>query len=261
MSSSLHRALAALALIGLVLVGLTVALSLTSDHIEDRGLNAAIVSLLMSTYIGVGLYAWWRRPQNRFGAIMTAVGFLAFSAALCASNSALIFCIGIASSSLYLVAAIHMLLAFPTGRIPTRAQRWLIGSAYVVAVVAPLTMMMFDRDGSFDEPIPGNAFFVADAPGLLSVLDIAGPLIGVAIIKAISIILVQRWRRAAPHERPALSPLLWTGSTMIGLLATLLTVELVASDSRIADVVTWGALAMFAALPFAFLAGLRRSRV
>ena len=30
------------------------------------------------SFIGVGLFAWWRRPHNRFGALMTAVGFAWF---------------------------------------------------------------------------------------------------------------------------------------------------------------------------------------
>ena len=30
------------------------------------------------SFIGVGLFAWWRRPDNRFGVLMTAVGFAFF---------------------------------------------------------------------------------------------------------------------------------------------------------------------------------------
>ena len=70
----------------------------------------------------VGLYAWWRRPSNRVGMLMTAVGFAAFFQALCgrrtrrcSSRSAS------RSAALYIVVAVHMLLAFPSGPHPDAA--------------------------------------------------------------------------------------------------------------------------------------------
>ena len=83
----LQRALVLLALLGAFLIGIGVLLAASSDHIERRAVAAAIVgALVMASYIGVGLYAWWRRPSNRVGPLMAAVGY-AFFPALSTSNA------------------------------------------------------------------------------------------------------------------------------------------------------------------------------
>ena len=49
--------------------------SLTSDHAaDDQTLNLLLGPLVGWAFIGAGLVAWWRRPDNRFGSLMTAVG-------------------------------------------------------------------------------------------------------------------------------------------------------------------------------------------
>jgi hypothetical protein len=52
-----------------------IALGLTSDHLELPGLHLAPMVFVGWSFVGVGLYAWWRRPENRFGALMVAAGF------------------------------------------------------------------------------------------------------------------------------------------------------------------------------------------
>jgi len=55
-----------------------IAIILTSNHASNRGVWAVCGGLLGFSFIGTGLYAWWRRPENRTGALMTFVGFLWF---------------------------------------------------------------------------------------------------------------------------------------------------------------------------------------
>src|SRR5215207_5073486 len=93
------RMLLALALAGFVFGLVCVALVLASDHEEDRGLVAAVDLLVGWSFIGTGLFAWWRRPANRTGALMTAVGFAWFASSLSASNNDVLFTIGIAVDS------------------------------------------------------------------------------------------------------------------------------------------------------------------
>src|SRR3954468_15174618 len=100
-----------------------VALVTSSDHQADPGLTAAIGAAIGLSYCGVGLFAWWRRPHNRFGALMTGVGFAWFLSALTASNDPWVYTLGIYLASLYLVLVGHMLLAFPTGRLETTQAR------------------------------------------------------------------------------------------------------------------------------------------
>ena len=144
--SALRRALVALGVVGAALVALGAALVASSDHLEHRGVQAVLGATLTASYIGVGLFAWWQRPHNRFGALMTAVGFASFLAALTTANSSLPFTIGMVFGSLYIVIAAHMILAFPTGRLETRGQRLLVAAIYADGILSPLAFALFSPD-------------------------------------------------------------------------------------------------------------------
>src|SRR4051794_7455371 len=79
---SLRRALVALAVLGFVMGLGAAAVILTSDHMSNVGTWAALNAALGASFIGTGLYAWWRRPHNHSGALITWVGFLWFGSAL-----------------------------------------------------------------------------------------------------------------------------------------------------------------------------------
>src|ERR671932_2675483 len=112
----LRRALLALFAVGVLCAGADLALVLASHH-EDQKVVAAILGPLIGlAFIGTGAFAWWRRPLNRFGLLMTAVGFAWFVGGLTESDNSIVFTIGNYVGPLYLVLVIHLLLAFPSGR-------------------------------------------------------------------------------------------------------------------------------------------------
>ncbi|MGH3100123.1 MAG: hypothetical protein ACRDPU_03980, partial [Thermoleophilia bacterium] len=112
-------ALLALGAAGLA-VGLAVAaLILTSDHVDDRGVEAGLALLVGWSFIGTGMFAWWRRPANRTGLLMIAAGFALFASELSASDEDLLFTIGLALDGLFIAVVAHLLVAFPTGRLQT----------------------------------------------------------------------------------------------------------------------------------------------
>jgi signal transduction histidine kinase len=260
--TGLGRALVGLALLGLLLIGLQVAIVLGSDHMPDRGVSAAVGSVIMAGWIGTGLYAWWRRPHNRVGALMAATGFVFFLSPLTASNSPLFFSIGLAVGSVFLAVAVHMLLAFPTGQVPTRIQRWLLGATYALAGGVSTAYMLFaaecDCGEGFDHP--RNVLLISDEPGVARAIDGVGSAVSVLIIGAIAAVLVRRWRAAGPRERRSLTPVLFTGAFMVLVLAIMLAVDVLAPDSGFREGANVAALAAFGVLPFAFLTGLMRSR-
>src|SRR5918912_2767024 len=91
---ALRRALLALFALGVVFAGLDVAITLISRHEPHKAEVATFGALIGLSFVGVGISAWWRRPLNRFGVLMTAVGFAWFIAGLRESNSAGLFTIG-----------------------------------------------------------------------------------------------------------------------------------------------------------------------
>jgi len=92
---SLGRALIALAVAGVVTGAASIAIILASGHESNRGTWAVFGAVLGFSFIGTGLYAWWRRPENHSGALMTWVGFAWFLAPLTFSDNEVIFAVGL----------------------------------------------------------------------------------------------------------------------------------------------------------------------
>ena len=113
--SGLRRALIGIGIAGFA-AGVGIALlAANSDHLELRGVAVALGLLLGWSFIGTGLYAWDRRPENGTGALMVAVGFAWFVSTLVTANSELVFTVGLLVNNLFFATLLHLLLAFPVG--------------------------------------------------------------------------------------------------------------------------------------------------
>jgi hypothetical protein len=130
----LRRALLAFAAAGFAF-GVVVALVLaSSEHAPHPALEATLALIIGWGFIGAGLYAWWRRPRNNFGPLMTLTGFLFFVSELAASNDPLVYTLSTLCGNLFLGVVVHMLLAIPSGHLRTRGERALVWAMYVLPV-------------------------------------------------------------------------------------------------------------------------------
>jgi signal transduction histidine kinase len=260
--TGLRPALFVIGVVGALLTALAFVLTLTADHFQDRGVVAAIAFAIMSGYIGTGLFAWSRRPDNRTGALMTGVGFAYFLCVLTASEQEAIFTIGLLFSNVFLVVALHMLLAFPTGRLATRGLRRLVGAAYVSSVLLQLAWMLFTPEPCFEctGPQPENALAIWDSSTGSDLTLILASAMATGLLAAGATVLVRRWRAATQPARRAIGPVLFTGLALVAALTALFAVQAIDSSGTVAEVLSIPALLAFAALPYAFLAGLLRNR-
>jgi signal transduction histidine kinase len=258
----LRRALLALFALGVIFAGLDIALALSSTHEEQKVVTAILGPLIGLSFMGTGVFAWWRRPLNRFGLLMTGVGIAWFLSGLTESNNSTVFTIGSYVQPLYLVLVIQMVLSFPTGRLETFAQRATIAAAYldVLAVRLPFFLLGGDIVGNMKGPRPDNVFALVDAPDLADVFDYTSTFVAVAVLVSTLVLLVRKRQAATPPQRRALAPMLWTGLALVGLLGIAFIIDVLGLPGRIGDVAALLALIAFAILPFAFLAGLVRSR-
>ena len=106
-----------------------VVLAFSSDQLVDPGVRAALGIWITLPYIAAGLIAWWRRPDSRFGLLMIVAGFGTFLNLLTWANSVFLYSIGQAFDFLPPVLLIHLILAFPTGRLERRLEHWIVGAA------------------------------------------------------------------------------------------------------------------------------------
>ena len=97
-----------------------------SYDVGELGLTSADLAVGW-VLIGCGFVAWERRPESHVGAIMSLAGFTWF--------------LGTAfEQALYLHRGpfVHLLLSYPTGRVPTRLVRAVVVAAYVDGAIEPL---------------------------------------------------------------------------------------------------------------------------
>src|SRR5262249_28601252 len=123
----------------------------------------AVLALLAGlSFIAAGLVAWSRRPDNHVGRLMVATGFAWFLNPLTLANEAWIFTLANATQALVLAVFVHLLLAFPTGRLETRLERWIVGLAYPVSILANVTGLLVERkpDTDCDPDVCRNTFLI-----------------------------------------------------------------------------------------------------
>jgi signal transduction histidine kinase len=259
--TGLRRALIGLALAAFAIGLGSLALILTSDHEELRGLSATLVLVAGWGFVGAGLYAWDRRPSNRTGLLMTAIGFTWFFRALAASNNDVLFTIGSVGANLPFAILIHLLLTFPGGRLETTGQRVLVGLAYFVTTVMQVAWAFFvDPAVEGCEGCPDNAVKLGSAATGQAISAVEST-IAIGVIAATVVLLYRRWRGSSESERRVLTPVLATGAVAFVLLLIQLAIGQAGVSRDAALVLFVGSIAIFACLPFAFLAGLLRSRI
>src|SRR6478672_533807 len=160
------RVLVALAVLA-VLMGVAAAvIILTSRHMSDRGAYAVFNALLGASFVGTGLYAWWRRPDNRTGILMIWVGFAWFLSPLSFSNNTVIFTVGQFTDPLAIAALAHLILAFPNGRLETRYHRALIAAAYINSTLLLLPGALVYDSVSACPACPANPLLISANGGL-----------------------------------------------------------------------------------------------
>jgi signal transduction histidine kinase len=255
--SGLSRALAALAVAGFVLGLAALALVTTSDREDVPGPSVALALTLGWAFIGAGLYAWWRRPENRVGALMTMVGFCWFLGALTSAETAGPFTLGLALSSLWIAALVHMLVAYPTGRVDPGLERHVVRLVWIAAaVLGPLSLLVFE---DFDcDDCPDNLLLVWSNETAATVLEVIGVLVLVVVLGCLVVVLIRRWRSFGPVQRRALSPVLWTG-TAVAVVALLTVLAAPVASDAVIEVFDGVLGVLITAVPFAFLLGLMRS--
>ena len=186
----------------LVAGGLAVALTAASDHEQHPAVAIALVLFVSWSFVIAGLIGWTRRPQNRTGKLMVGVGFGVLIGVLSQANYALPYTLGAIFGSLFIAAFVHLLLVYPGGELISRNGRMLVGTAYVVAVLAPLLDSMFPaRHTCKPNACPDDLVLVSHDRTAHIVTTAIWTTIAVLLFAAVVALLVGRWRRTTPGLR------------------------------------------------------------
>jgi signal transduction histidine kinase len=258
-SSSLRRALAGIAIAGVVVCAAILAVAINSVGGHHRDLITISGPVIGAAFIGTGLLAWVRRPENRFGALMIAVGVSYCLSALIVTTESWTFIAGLAVIALPYAILFHILLAFPSGRLETPGNRALAAAAYLVATVGWWICMLFQD--TTRQGLPANPLMVSDDPDTFSTLARFRLAVVAALIALLGAVLARRWAGSTPTQRRALAPVYLSGGLVLLLYAVWAVLGVARADPDLQETLEYARVIALAAVPFAFLAGLLRSRV
>jgi signal transduction histidine kinase len=219
------------------------------------------------SFVGAGLVAWTRRPANRTGALMVAVG-LSYALYGLALNGVVLVATPAAFALWYLLRPLpeavipHLLAVYPDGRATTRLQRVFIVANYATTVpLALVQLLLVDPgrlgcDGCPEELLVlGNSRPYGDA--VLTVSNLSYVALGAMLLW----IMVVRWRQASGPRRRSLAPVAAVAVVLVvGYLVREALRALVPNPPLIGalDLVVVSTLMLW---PVAFLAGLARTRL
>ena len=231
-----------------------VVLLLTSDR-EDADLAWAVLGpIVVWSFIGTGLYATYRRPGSRVGMLMVALGFAWCIAAISLANSALAFSFGLVVGGLWGGVFLHLLVSFPTGRLPPGADRRIALAGYGLFTLGAIPALLFSGPEELAcDDCPRNLWLVEPDAGLANALTGIQTALYVVLLLVVVARLRQHWRRADPLDRVPLRPVY-----ACGLVAFLIVTAGTAADTPL---FWWLAFGVTALLPLAFLGGLLQSHV
>lgn len=227
---SLRTALLAGALVSAGLVLLEVAV------IWDAGHHGSVAYPIVAwLYLASGARAWYRRPASRVGALIMQGGAAMLVSGLVFTDLPVLVSVGLFGTTWILSVIVHLLLAFPTGRLHGRVTRAVVVLAYI------------------------NSLALQGPPRLLGPEAAALTLgvqrtLGVVVMTATALILLSRLRRATGPQRRTLIPLYGYGMVVAGLIP-FSTIVLGGLFGLSPDAVSTIQVVAIAGVPFAFTAG------
>jgi signal transduction histidine kinase len=234
--------------------GGVIALVLASDHVDHKAVSAVLQPAVGWSFIGTGLYAWQRRPESRIGALMVAMGFAWFLAALEFADAPLIYTIALVTGGLFGALFLHLGMSFPSGWLDPGFDRRLVIAGYVIFPLAFVPALLFSGPHELGcDDCPTNLLLVDRDDTLAAIMRGFGGLLYGGLFVIVLTRAIGRWRRSQGFERLQLTPVY-----VCALAAFLLYTAAQASGD---EIVGWAAFTVAGLLPFAFLGGLLRSHV
>jgi signal transduction histidine kinase len=220
------------------LVTLLVLVELPVPSSSRANVANVVDTISVAAFTVTGLVAWHRRPHNSTGRLMVATAVALWAAGMQDDEIAVLRHVGVLLDSLPLALLLHLLLAFPSGRLVGRPAHVTVTVAYVAALVPPVAQDL------------------AASAAVRTTIGWTQTVIGVASLVSAVVLAVRRLSRTAPVVRRQLLPFLGYGCFAVAVLAGCVAVTQTDVSTEVLDATLIVQVAVICGLPLAFVIAL-----
>ena len=205
----------------------------------SRASVAEIVDgVAVAAFTITGLLAWHRRPHNATGRLMVATAVALWAAGMQDDEIEVLRHVGVLLDALPLALLMHLLLAFPSGRLVGRAARVTVAVAYTVSLVPPVAE---DLVG------PGD---------IATAIEWTQTVVGLTTMVVTFVLASRRLATTPAVVRRQLLPFLGYGCFAVAVIAICIAITHTNPSVAVLDAVLIVQLAMLCGLPVAFVVAL-----
>ena len=224
----------------------------------------------IAALLGVGLYAWYRDAENRFGKVLYVTGVCWFFVTLANSDTAALYSVGRIAGWVFEVVLAYALLSYPTGRLEGRAARTIVFAGVLLIALLYVPTIPFTAQYPLPAPFtacttqcPQNVFLVGGSEASI-VPDLIKPvrdLLAIVIYTSVVWVIAVRLRGAGHNQRRTLAPVL--GAAVLRFVAAIVYVALrrAGLGGTGSDIAVFVALLSVPVTALGFLLGLLQWRV
>jgi hypothetical protein len=186
-----------------------------------------LIEIIVYTAVGLsflvaGIAAWQRWPASRLGLLFTIVGYVWALPSVGFMPYALPFTIGLVTATVYGAPLGHLALAWPTGRLRSRFERWVVIAVYTWDIGQGLGSTLFwnPSTNGCGPGCPANLLLVNGSNSIENAFDAWSVPVSLVINGIVLTLIVLHWRTARGWSRRTMIPLLWISIAVIALTVT-----------------------------------------
>lgn len=250
-----------MAIAGLVIAGLAATARLSASFNRPTDLVTALHVATGVAFLVTGALAAVRRPRNRVGLQMVAVGITWFFVDLQFVPSSLTYTVGNLFGIVTWAVLAQLALSYPGGRLEHVRDGVLVGAIYVWMLLGNVLTEIFFADPANATQTYRNLLVLHSNAGQH---DAASKVqLGINILLGVLAlaVLAFHWRAQSRLGRRALAPVIWASAPIFGAVLALDAVGLVEYPDWLSAALPAITPLAILTLPLAFLAGLVRSNL
>ena len=234
----------------------------TSNHLVHPVAYGLMIAVMVAGSFGASLYWLVRRPGNRLGLLLLALGIATAAVSLQGASEPHLHSIGVLADSAWFLLAYYVVFAFPEGRIGSRFGWALMGAILLYYLDRYVLWVLFSPVVYGGAPLaacnaacPANPLMIANRPSIADggVVSDISPYV-IVQLSAILLFLCYRLATATRPRRRALVPV-YVPALMatVPVLAYYGVLERVHVSANTLSKVGWLATIGYSTLPWGFL--------